>query len=300
MKILITGGSGFIGRQLSAFLLAKGHHVTAVGYRAHGDLIRHENFYYLQADTREKGRWQAQLNEMDAIVNLAGQTIFKRWTKRYKQSITDSRILTTRRIVEALGRNHPSVFCSGSAVGYYGDRDDDVLTETEPSGADFLARVGRDWEMEALAAEKKGIRVVVPRFGIVLGKGGGALSKMIPAFKSFAGGPMGSGRQWFPWIHMADLVAAILFVIENETMTGPVNFSAPNPVQNRELAAALGKALNRPASVPVPAFMIRLGLGEMGSALLASQRVVPEKLMQNGFVFGHPDIDGALADLVRG
>jgi len=299
MKITITGGSGFIGRHLSAFLLKKGHSVTAVGYRTHRDLIRHDNFHYIQADTREKGNWLERIEDMDAVVNLAGQTIFKRWTKRYKQLIYDSRILTTRHIVQALGKGKGTVFCSASAVGYYGDRNDDVLMETEPPGSDFLARVGRDWENEAFAAEKKGTRVVAPRFGIVLGKGGGALSKMVPAFKSFAGGPIGSGRQWFPWIHMDDLVAAMLFIMENETITGPVNLCAPNPARNRELATSLGRALNRPALVPVPAFMVRISMGELGSALLASQRAVPEKLTQSGFVFKHPDIDRAIADIVH-
>ena len=299
MKILITGGSGFVGRQLSAFLLQRGHRVTAVGYRKHNDLVRHKDFDYIQADTSEPGTWQEAAGQADAVVNLAGQTIFKRWSRRYKQAIYDSRILTTRHVVDALPENRGVVLCSTSAVGYYGDRKDDLLTESEPPGSDFLARVGRDWEAEAFAAEKKNVRVVAARFGIVLGKNGGALAKMIPAFKSFAGGPIGTGRQWFPWIHMDDVTAAIGWVLENAPISGPVNFCAPHPVRNKKLAATLGKILHRPAVMPAPALMIRLALGEMASALLASQRAVPEILTRSGFVFQYPEIEPALASLIR-
>jgi uncharacterized protein (TIGR01777 family) len=213
--------------------------------------------------------------------------------------IYDSRILTTRHIAASLEKGAEVVLCSTSAVGYYGTRGDDLLVETDPPGSDFLARVGIDWEKEALAAQEKGIRVVTPRFGVILGNGGGALAKMIPAFKSFAGGPVGTGRQWFPWIHMDDLVSAVRFCVDNASVSGPVNLTAPNPVRNRDLAAALGKALNRPAVMAVPAFMIRLSMGEMGSVLLASQRVVPDKLTRNGFVFKYPAMENALADLVH-
>lgn len=299
MNIFITGGSGFIGRHLTAFLLEKGHRVTAVGYRPHDDLIRHDRFFYFQSDTSQKGKWQDQVREVDGVVNLAGQTIFKRWSKRYKQRIYDSRILTTRHIVEALPTDKPMVLCNASAVGYYGDRSDDFLTETEPPGSDFLAQVCKDWEAEAFRAEDKGIRTAAVRFGIVLGKGGGALSKMISAFKYFAGGPVGSGRQWFPWVHMDDLVSAVLFILENSRMRGPVNLCTPTPVRNRELAEIVGRILKRPAVVPTPAFMLRIALGEMGDALLASLRVVPEKLTGSGFTFRYPEIEKALAAIIN-
>lgn len=300
MKIFITGGSGFVGRSLSAFLLDRGHCVIAVGYRLRtiGDLTPSDHFEYLRADTTQKGPWQKELNEADAVINLAGLTIFKRWSRRYKQRIYDSRIRTTRHIVEALEPDRQRVLCSASAIGYYGNRDDDILTETEPPGNDFLATVSRDWESEALAAKEKSCRVVTARFGIVLGKSGGALSKMIPAFKAYAGGPIGSGKQWFSWIHMEDLTAALLFTMENRKLAGPVNFCAPNPVRNRDLATSLGRCLNRPAVVPAPTFMIRALLGEMGSTLLASQRVIPEKLTESGFTFRYPDIDKAIDEIV--
>lgn len=300
MKIVITGGSGFIGRHLTASLLEEGHHVTAVGSRAHTDMEAHHRFTYIQADTRFGGVWQESVRNAEAVINLAGLTIFKRWSKRYKNRIYGSRIETTRNIVEALepGRSRGRVLCSASAIGYYGDRGDAILTESEPPGSDFLAVVGRDWETEAAAAEKKGWRVVAARLGIVLGKNGGALSKMIPAFKAYAGGPIGSGNQWFSWIHMADLTAAMRFVLKNGAISGPVNFCAPNPVRNRELAISLGRCLNRPAVAPAPAFIIRALLGEMGTTLLASQRVIPEKLTANGFTFAYPDIGRALESLV--
>jgi len=298
MKIFITGGSGFIGKHLSAFLLGRGHSVTAIGRRPLEAFIENDHFTYLKSDTSQSGKWQESLQGMDAVVNLAGQTIFKRWSKRYKQIIYDSRILTTRHIVEALPAGGHTTLCSASATGYYGDRADDILTEIEPPGTDFLAHVAADWETEVLLAGEKGNRVVTARFGIVLGKGGGALSRMIPAFKSFAGGPVGSGTQWFPWIHIDDLTAAVLFVIENKRVQGPVNLCTPHPVRNRELSNTLGKILNRPALVPVPAFMLRLALGELGSALLASQRVVPERLTQSGFAFKHPGIEEAISAIV--
>lgn len=298
MHIFITGASGFVGRHLTGYLLDRGHRVTATGYRDHDDLPEHADFDYIRADTTRQGKWQEKIGSADAVVNLAGQTIFKRWSRRYKQRIYDSRILTTRNIVDALSPGQTRCLCSTSAVGYYGDRGEDTLTEDEPAGTDFLARVGTDWEAAATDAGAKGTRVVCPRFGVVLGKGGGALSKMIPAFKSYAGGPMGSGRQWFPWIHIDDLTGAIGFVLENEQISGPVNFCAPHPVRNTDFVKALAKVLDRPSVMPAPAFMIRLALGEMASALLASQRVVPEKLTRCGFVFTYPEIETALASLV--
>lgn len=298
MNILIPGGSGFVGRELTSRLLAEGHTVSAIGSSDPSSLIEHENFHYLQADTSRQGPWQDTLVQADTIINLTGRTVSKRWTKRYKQMMVDSRILTTRHIVESLQPRKGVTLLSASAVGFYGDRHEDVLTESEQPGSDFLARLSVDWEAEALKAEEKGIRVVIARFGIVLGKGGGALLKMLPAFKSFAGGPLGSGTQWFPWIHMADLMGAVDFVLKNEAIKGPVNFCSPNPVRNKAFAKSLGKAIGRPALFPVPAFVLRAGLGQMASAMLASQRVVPEMLSKSGFQFRYADIDEALADIL--
>ena len=298
MKYLITGGLGFVGRHLSDYLLSKGHQVVAVGLRPTQDLFHQDGFEYISADTSQSGSWQEAVKEADTVYNLAGKTIFKRWTKSYKQLIHDSRILTTRNIVAAFPENKAVTFCSTSAVGYYGDRGDDILTEDTAGGDDFLAKVGIDWEAEAFEAEKKGIRVVAARFGVVLGKGGGAMEKMLPAFKSFVGGPLGSGRQWFPWIHMDDLISGLMFVTEDENMKGPVNFCAPHPVRNQELAKTLGNVLNRPAFMTTPGFMIRLVMGEVTDALLASQRMVPEKLLTHGFLFRFPNLQAALEDII--
>jgi uncharacterized protein len=299
MNYFITGGLGFVGRHLSNFLLKAGNRVTAVGLHRSPTLIDHEDFRYIPADTTIAGTWQDELRDKQVIINLAGKSIFKRWTAAYKKQIYDSRILTTRNLVEALPENPATVFCSTSAVGFYGSRGDDVLTEDSPPGEDFLAQVGQDWEREALQAANKGARVVLTRFGIVLDRNGGAMSKMMPAFRFFVGGPLGSGRQWFPWIHMHDLIYAYKFVIGKPQISGAVNFCAPEPVRQRELAANLGEALDRPALLPAPAFLIKLLLGEFGRSLLNSQRVVPEKLQNAGYRFTYPDIKSALDEIVK-
>ena len=299
MKVFITGGTGFVGRYLTRFLVDKGHRVIATGLRPTQDNIHHDQFEYIPADTTQPGSWQEELANSDAVINLAGKTIFKRWSKSYKQEIYNSRILTTRNLVEALPQKEGIIFCSTSAVGYYGDGGDETLSEDAAKGGDFLAHVSSGWEEAAMAAAGKEARVVILRFGIVLGNDGGALVKMIPAFKAFAGGPLGSGKQWFPWIHIDDLLAALAFVMENKEIRGPVNFCAPHPVRNRDLAKALGKVLGRPSVMPAPAFMIRMVMGEMGTALLASQRVVPDKLLSHGFNFQYPEIQDALKNLIE-
>jgi uncharacterized protein (TIGR01777 family) len=191
------------------------------------------------------------------------------------------------------------IFCSTSAVGFYGSRGDEVLTEEASPGEDFLAEVGKKWEQEALQARAKDARVVLTRFGIVLDKDGGAMAKMIPAFRCFLGGPLGDGKQWFPWIHMHDLLSAYRFVIENPQAGGAVNFCAPQPVRNKELAAKLGEALHRPAFMPAPKFMVSLLLGEFGESLLNSQRAVPGKLEKLGFKFKYADMDSALREIAQ-
>ncbi|MBT8364577.1 MAG: TIGR01777 family oxidoreductase, partial [Deltaproteobacteria bacterium] len=216
MNIIITGGSGFVGNQLSDFLLGGGHRVTALGRSADQRRISHVNYKYVSADTTRSGKWQAEFDDADAVVNLAGATIFKRWTSSYKKQIYDSRILTTRNVVSALPQDKSITLCSASGAGYYGNRGDDLLKEDEIPGDDFLAGVSVDWEKEALKAGDQGARVAVMRFGVILGKNGGAMAKMIPAFKFFVGGSMGSGNQWFPWMHLDDLTAAIQFILEDD------------------------------------------------------------------------------------
>jgi len=299
LKIFITGGSGFVGTSLSFYLLEKGYSVISVGTSSAYNVIRHDNFHYISADTTIKGAWQDSLKNVDAVVNLAGKNIFKRWSDNYKDQIYNSRILTTRNLVEAIPAKKKTMLCSTSAAGYYGDRADEVLKEDVLPGHDFLAKVCMDWEREAFQAEAKGIRVVAMRFGVVLGKNGGALAKMVPAFKFFTGGPLGSGLQWFPWIHMDDLCAAIIFILENPDVKGPLNFCSPNPVINRDFTKTLGKILNRPSFMRAPSSMIRLIMGEMGKSLMSSQRAIPDKLLKHGFKFQYPDINNALYDLVR-
>ncbi|MFC1882794.1 TIGR01777 family oxidoreductase [Thermodesulfobacteriota bacterium] len=300
MNILITGGSGFVGSNLAKFLLVRGHQVIAIGRSEPQQRFDRETYRFVAADTTRKGPWQKELADADAVVNLAGATIFKRWTEKYKKKIYDSRVLTTRNVVEALPSGTTLTLCSASGAGYYGSRGDDVLNEDERPGRDFLAGLSMDWEKEALRASAKGARVAVLRFGVVLGKNGGAMAKLIPAFKLFVGGPLGDGQQWFPWLHLDDLMAAMVFVLEHPEVSGPLNFCAPNPVRNRELAQTLGEVLSRPSFMPAPAFMIRLALGEFGDVFLGSQRTIPDKLVNHGFSFQYPDIRGAIRAIVEG
>jgi len=298
MKIFITGGSGFIGTSLTLFLLDQGYRIIATGTSAAPRSISHHNYRYITADTTKPGAWQNELEDIDAVVNLAGRNIFKPWSDSYKKQIYDSRILTTRNLVEALPGNRRTILCNTSAAGYYGNRGDEVLLENASPGDDFLAKVCQDWEKEAFAAETKGVRVAAMRFSVVLGKNGGALAKMLPAFKFFAGGPLGSGQQWFPWIHLDDLMAAVVFILKNQDINGPINFCTPGPVRHRDFAKALGSALSRPSFMKAPGFMIRLIMGELGAALLSSQRILPDKLLKHGFEFQYPDIEQALRNLV--
>jgi uncharacterized protein (TIGR01777 family) len=233
------------------------------------------------------------------LINLAGSSIFGRWSQEYKKQLRESRILTTRNLVEAIRPGSDTVLFSASGVGYYGFHDDEELDESSPPGDDFLAGLSSDWEAEALAAEKKGVRVVITRFGIVLGKTGGALQQMIAPFRWSAGGPIGDGRQWFSWIHVRDLVEAFVHLLARGELKGPFNFTAPHPLRNKDFSSLLGRVMGRPSWLPAPAFMIRLVLGEFGSVILKGQRVVPTRLMAAGFRFAHPEAEGALRDLLR-
>jgi uncharacterized protein (TIGR01777 family) len=296
MKFLITGGTGFVGTFLTQHLLNSDHDVTVVA-RSSAPAVRSDRLHAVSGDTTRKGAWQDALKDADVVINLAGTSIFHRWSSAYKRQIYDSRILTTRHVVEGMTGDHPQTLISTSAVGYYGSRGDDILTESEPCGTDFLAHVGTDWENEAFRAEKKNIRVVTARFGVVLGISGGALQQMITPFKLFVGGPMGNGKQWFSWIHIADLAAGILFMTSNETLRGPANLCSPMPVTNGELAKTLGSVLGRPAVIPTPTFALKLALGEFADTLLSSQRAVPQKLTDAGFVFQFPELKDALINL---
>lgn len=297
MQVVVTGGTGFVGKHLCADLLKQGHSVTAVGTRKPQQDGPTGEYHHVQADTTAAGAWQEAVARAHLVFNLTGVTIFHRWSTDYKKRIYDSRILTTRHVTAALPSD--AVLISTSAVGYYGNGGDTELTETSPCGRDFLAALARDWEAEASAAKAKGARVVLPRFGIVLGVQGGALASMLPAFRSFVGGPLGTGRQWFPWIHIHDLIHALNFLSAHNELEGPINVCAPNPVRNGDMARVLGRLLNRPAKMAVPAFALKMTMGrELAAVLLASQRVIPARLAAAGFEFAYPQIEDALRDLV--
>jgi uncharacterized protein (TIGR01777 family) len=299
MKILMTGGTGFVGTQLTSRLIRDGNEVTILTRSEKGSGKGVGGIHYLQGDPTQKGPWQEAIKNHDAIINLAGASIFSKWTEQHKTAIRESRVHTTRNIVEGIPSRpeKPVTLFSTSAVGYYGFCGEEELTEASPPGNDFLARIAVEWEAEALKAKHKGARVVITRFGIVLGEKGGALSQMIPLFKKYIGGPIGNGKQWFSWIHIKDLAEAFVFMMKQPEISGPVNVCSPNPVTNKHLAKALGRALHKPSFMPAPGFMIKLVLGEFGSVILKGQRVIPKKLSENGFVFQYADIDKALQSI---
>lgn len=295
-KILITGASGFVGNKLARFFLTKGHPVVGLGTSKSHPLSKFfPDFEWVSADTTLDGDWQAHVKTADILMNLAGRNIFRYWTKKYKQAVYDSRILTTRNLVNALDGTGQTLLTT-SAVGIYGDRGEDELTEASAPGESFLARVCVDWEKEGLRAREKGARVAVMRFGVVLGDKG-ALSLMAPAFRMFAGGPLGNGKNWFPWIHMDDLIQAAWFILENEKIEGNFNFTGKDPVRQKDFAKALGRALKRPAFIPAPAFLVRAIMGELGSALLESQKAIPRHLLDAGYAFKFTDVGSALEDV---
>ncbi len=301
MKILISGGSGFVGSNLTTLLVEKGHDVTVMSRNPDKGPSFPPGVNTLAADAMKPGPWQAELALHDAVVNLAGVSVNKRWDEQHKKMLRDSRILTTRNVANAMlaPGNSARILVNASGVGIYGFTKDEQLTENAPTGGtDFLSRLAQDWENEAIKASENGVRVVRARIGIVLGRDGGALAEMTKPFRFFVGGPLGNGKQWFPWIHVRDLCRAILFAIENSNMSGPMNCAAPNPVRNADLAKAIGKALGRPSFMPAPAFMIKLILGEFGSVILEGQRAIPKALLDNGFKFEFTHIDQALRDIL--
>jgi uncharacterized protein (TIGR01777 family) len=273
MKIVVTGASGFIGRRLMEKL---GKEARAVSSR--GNL--------------------EGLAGADAVVHLAGEPVAQRWTKEVREKIRSSRIDGTRRVVEAMRANPPRVFVSASAVGYYGSRGDELLTESSSPADDFLGRTCVEWEHEARQAEEFGVRVVCLRNGLVLGDGG-ALKKMLLPFKLGIGGKIGDGKQWMAWIHLDDAVGLIEFAISSSRLRGAVNATAPNPVINTEFTREVAAALHRPAILPVPQFVLDLLFGEMAQIVYASQRVIPEAALQAGYQFLFPNLNGALLDILR-
>ncbi len=301
MEIFMTGGTGFVGTYMTKRLISEGHTVTILTQALNGTELKMAGLAYLIGNPTITGKWQEAVREHDVIINLAGASIFSRWTQDQRKILLSSRIETTRNLVQALPESAKhSTFFSTSAVGYYGFHEDEELIESSPPGNDFLAKLAYDWEQEALCAQGKGARVVITRFGIVLGKNGGALGHMIPLFKYFLGGPLGSGRQWFSWVHMHDLVEAFIFLLSHKNISGPVNICSPNPLRNKDLGEAIGRVLHRPSFMPAPGFMIRLILGEFGDVLLKGQRVIPHRLLEAGFRFRYSNIEEALKNIILG
>jgi uncharacterized protein len=302
VKIVVAGGTGFLGRALTGSLLDAGHQVLLLTRRNTTPGSRVDSVAWSPDGTT--GPWASACEGADAFVNLAGEPIAgRRWSLAQRERIRSSRILATRSLVSAIAslQRPPAAFVSASGVGYYGTtRGDDVLTEADPPGFDFIASVCKDWEAEAARAEGPATRVVFLRTGMVLEKDGGALAKMLPAFRLMLGGRIGPGNQFVSWIHRRDWVGLVRWAIEREVVVGPLNATAPNPATNAELARTIGNVLGRPSWLPVPATFVRLALGEMADALLlAGQRAIPTRPLGLGFAFRHPDLREALDSILR-
>jgi uncharacterized protein (TIGR01777 family) len=293
--VMIAGGTGFIGSQLTKRLLNDGYIVKILTRKAK-DTNNIGRINYITWDSLKS----EDLENIYGLINLAGASIAgSKWTERYKEIILDSRIKATRALVDLISKakSPPDVFINASAVGYYGNRGEAILTEESPSGQGFLAKVCSEWEKEATIASNH-TRTVISRIGVVLDKSDGALSKMLLPFKTFTGGPLGSGKQYFPWIHIKDIVGLFLFALDNKSVNGAVNFSSPNPVTMDEFAKTLGKVMNRPSIFKVPEAGLKLLLGESSEMITNSQRVIPQVALSNGYSFMFSDLKAALKDII--
>jgi uncharacterized protein len=317
MKVLITGSTGLVGTALVSSLVGDGHTVcrlvrresitTKKGSRGQGPESNPRIFDVAWDPEAGDGSWvtdpQGYTAGADAVVNLAGASIADgKWTIQRKMVLRSSRVRTTRALVATVAKlaTRPKVLVSASAIGFYGDRGSELLTEDSRPGTDFLAGLSQEWETEAIKAEALGVRVVRTRFGIVLSKSGGALPQMMRPFRFGAGGKIGSGAQWMSWIALADVVAILRYALENATVAGALNVVAPKPVQHTQFTRELARAMHRPAIFPAPAFALRMALGEMADALLlASQRVQPSRLEQMGYRFAHAELPSALAAVLN-
>lgn len=299
MKALVTGGTGFVGPRLLR-LLDQPTVLSRNPERAKAS-IGHLAGQILPWEPLDGPPPPEAFENVDVVFHLAGESVAEgRWTRAQKAKIRESRVIGTRHLVAGMNRSDatPSTLVSASAVGYYGNRGDEELTEQSSPADDFLAEVCKAWEDEAHAAQGHGVRVVTARTGIVLGAGGGALAKMLLPFRLGAGGPLGNGRQWMPWVHVADLARLYVHAAESPSVSGPMNAVAPTPVRNREFTKALARAVHRPAFMPAPYIGLRLVFGEFAQVLFASQRVLPKVALESGFVFQHPEIAEALRDIL--
>ena len=307
MKVAIAGATGFVGSRLVEKLQAAGHQVVVLSRDAAkaGRVFpasAYPNLEVVAYTPAESGDWQKSIAGCDAVVNLAGVPIAEeRWTAARQQAILDSRKLTTEKLVEAIvnANPKPSVFVSASAIGYYGTSETAEFDENSPGGNDFLAAVCKDWEAAAQPAKNAGTRLAILRLGIVLGMGG-ALAKMLPPFKLFAGGPIGTGKQWFSWVHREDVVDLILYALQNPQVEGVLNATAPNPVRMNELCQTLGQVLNRPSWLPVPSFALELLLGDGAKVVLEGQKVLPKQTLASGFQYQYPILKLALEEILAG
>lgn len=303
MNILVSGATGFIGSHLCDALVKRGHAVTALSRNPNGALVRVPGLIRAVPWEPVAGRPPSDaFDGIDGVVHLAGETLKGRWTAEKKRALRESRVAGTRNLVSALEplTSRPKVLVSASATGYYGNRGEETLTEQSSPGDDFLAEVCVSWEREALRARDMGVRVVTLRTGLVLGRPGPTLGAMLPLFRLGLGGPMGPGKQWWPWVHEDDLVGMMETALEASAWEGPVNAVAPEPARQRDFAKALGRVLKRPAMMPVPSFALRLVAGEVATELLYSRRALPVRAQALGYQFKHPDIEASLRDLVRG
>ncbi len=295
MRLIVSGATGFIGTPLCARLLQQGHALTLLTRGVPPDAGT-ETKRWLHWTPGALREWDAALDGADGVINLAGEPIAaKKWTYTQRRRIEESRIDATNSLVQACAKakQKPKVFMSASAVGYYGPRGDEVVTEETPAGHDFLGQLCSAWEAQAIKAEELGVRVARLRIGIVLGRGG-ALTKMAEPFKYFVGGSLGSGEQWMSWIHLEDVIGLIVRIMEDPEIKGPVNATAPNPVRNHEFCKTLGRVMHRPCWLRVPGLALRLGLGDMADMLLTGQRVIPAAAQKFGYHFQHQDIESAL------
>ena len=307
MLIVIAGGTGFLGQPLATALAAEGHAIVVLSRKGTPSGASHPpspgSVALVQWNPDgTAGPWSRALEGAGAVINLAGESIAaRRWSRAQKARIVDSRRGATNSLVAAIGssRNPPRVFISASAIGYYGDRGEQILTEDSPPGTDFLANLAIEWERDAWQAQGSQTRVALVRTGIVLDPHGGALARMVLPFKAFVGGPLGSGRQYMSWIHRGDWLALLRWMTTNDAVSGPINATAPAPVTNAEFSSELGRALGRPSLLPAPAFALRLLLGEMADPLLlVSQRVLPARAESLGFQFSFPQLGPALNALL--
>ena len=303
MKIIIGAGTGLIGQALSASLVSDGHTVVVLSRDPQKYTGRiPEGVQLIAWDGVSQGAWSSHVDGADVVLNLAGENLSAgRWTAERKHRILESRTKPGQALTVAIRQaaEKPKTFVQTSAVGYYGITGDEIITEESPPGTDFLAEVTQAWENSSFGVEALGVRRVIVRTGVVLSADGGVLSRLLMPFKFYAGGRIGSGKQWFPWIHIADEIAAIRFLIDQPKARGVYNLSAPNPVTNQQLASALGKTLGRPAILPAPAFAIKILFGEMSIIVLEGQREIPKKLMEAGYQFKYETIDAALSDLLK-